>query len=397
MTDEKLNQVLKDALSPKINEEDIIVKNRFALNKKRKYKGVKIGAAAAAVTALTVIGIGVFNPALAAQIPIIGHTFQNMQNDVSYSGDYTDKAVKLAESEDDKEYTAQDNGVKITASEVYCDGYSIFLAFDFTFDNKDLTNCTQHYVTQDELAYGFYANGTYTIDGKEQQYFPFNLEGNIIGNDTFAGLVKLNLDEKLSGTHTLKISFDGVGYDDETHFDAESDSIEATDWVQGKWDFDIPITVDTRDVKVVKIDKKAADSELKLNEVAISPYQIVVAMDAPMLENKYFTEEMKNEIKNDETLSEEEKEKIIEEQEAYPMWTNTLIFNQDGEKMLADWEYGGLAYFPVHNKDIKKLNIFVFAEKEYGEETQEYYMEMNKEGMNSPAAEKATIIAEADF
>lgn len=399
MTDEKLNQVLKDALSPKINEEDIKVKNHFALNKKKKHKGLKIGAAAAAAMALTIGGIGVFNPALAAQMPIIGYTFQNMQKSVSYSGDYTDKAVVLEKNENNsKSYTAEDNGVTITASEVYCDGYSIFLAMDIEMKDKDLTKVTQHYINEDEFAYGFYLDGTYTLDGEEEKFFPFNNEGDIIGNDTFAALVKINLYDKLTGTHNMKINLTAVGYDDETKLDGTRDEMDPTDWTTGKWSFDIPITVDTSDVKVIKVNQKSqgVEPEFTLNEVAVSPYQVVVNMDVPTLKNENFTKEIEDDIKNDKDLTDEEKEKVLEEIRSYPMFTNTLIYTQDGKELLGDWEYAEYAYFPVHNNDITKLKIFIFGDPENEDQSADSYISMHKEGLGSSCADNAQITAEID-
>lgn len=392
MTDEKLNQILKDALSPKISEEDIMIKRHYALNKKKKHKGLKIGAAAAAAVVLTISGIGVFNPALAAQIPIIGYTFQNMQDEVLYSGDYSEKAVILEESSDDtKTYSAESEGVEITASEVYCDGYSIFLAMDIKMNDRDLTNVTQHYIGEDEMSYGFYTQGVYTLNGGDEQYFPFNIDGNIIGNDTFAGMVKIDLNDKISGAQDLKINLTAVGFDDKTKLDQLGDSIDPTDWTEGNWNFDIPVAVDTSDVKVIRIDKKAEGSDLKLNEVVVSPYQVVVNMDVPMVENENIDEAVEQVMK-DGNLTEEDKEEFIEAIKEYPMMINTLVYTQDGAPLQLANQYLDYAYFPVQNKDIEQLKIFVFG---YDEDA-EYDMQMIKEGINSPAAEKAILTAEVD-
>ena len=56
MTDEKLDQILKQALAPEIDDREIRVHERRK-EKMRKY-GI-IGKAAAAVVAVAVIGIGV--------------------------------------------------------------------------------------------------------------------------------------------------------------------------------------------------------------------------------------------------------------------------------------------------------------------------------------------------
>ncbi|MBD5550284.1 MAG: DUF4179 domain-containing protein, partial [Lachnospiraceae bacterium] len=93
MTDEKLDQILKQALAPEISDREIRVHRR---RKDKMKKFGKIGMAAAAAAAAAVIGIGglgYVNPVLAAKIPLIGKIFEKVEDDVIYSGDYTDKGT----------------------------------------------------------------------------------------------------------------------------------------------------------------------------------------------------------------------------------------------------------------------------------------------------------------
>ena len=67
----------------------------------RRYS--KIGKGAAAAVAAAVIGIsglGYFNPVLAAKIPLIGKIFEKVEDDIVYSGDYTDKGTVLTNEDE---------------------------------------------------------------------------------------------------------------------------------------------------------------------------------------------------------------------------------------------------------------------------------------------------------
>ena len=94
----------------------------------------KIGkgtAAAAAAAVVGTLGLGYFNPVLAAKIPLIGKIFEEVGDDATYSGDYAEKKTVLTNEDyggklDTSDYTVSDQGITLTASEAYCDGYSIF-------------------------------------------------------------------------------------------------------------------------------------------------------------------------------------------------------------------------------------------------------------------------------
>ena len=86
MTDEKLDQILKQALAPEMNDEEIRVYRRRKGKMRKSGKIGKAVAAAAAVAIMGIGGLGYFNPALAAKIPLIGKIFEKIEDDVTYSG-----------------------------------------------------------------------------------------------------------------------------------------------------------------------------------------------------------------------------------------------------------------------------------------------------------------------
>ena len=152
MTDEKLDQVLRQALAPKIDDTEIQVDKRRK-DEMRRFDRIKKGVAAAAAVAVVfvgIVGIGYFNPVLAAKIPLIGRIFERIEEKVVYSGDYTEKSSVLTKEDvtgnlDTFEYSVSDKGVTLTASEVYCDGYSVFAAVKIEANDADFTHIPKHY------------------------------------------------------------------------------------------------------------------------------------------------------------------------------------------------------------------------------------------------------------
>ena len=69
--------------------------------------------------------------------------------------------------------------------------------------------------------------------------------------------------------------------------------------------------------------------------------------------------------------------------------SDTIIFNQDGEKLQSWEEYQGRSVNAVDGKEVTKLYIYVFDEFDS-------WLKMEKEGIDCAAADQALIAAEVD-
>lgn len=281
MTDERLDQILKQALAPEIDDREIRVHRR---RKGNMSKSGIVGKAVAAVVAAAIVGIGglgYFNPALAAKIPLIGRIFDRVEDDVIYSGDYTDKETVLTNEDhagnlDTSEYSVSDQGFTLTASEIYCDGYSIFLTVNIEAEDADFTHIPEHYtgmyVADNRTAAGFYISGTWNIDGSSPELLKNTFEGEVIDDHIFVGMLKMNLAEKFEGSGELCLNVNGLGYDDDRMLDAEE--ISASYWSDGRWNFVLPFEVNGTDVKTIEVGETKGN--ITLNDVVVSPYQVIV-------------------------------------------------------------------------------------------------------------------------
>ena len=389
MTDEKLDQILKQALVPEISDREIRVRRR---RKGKMRKSDKIGTGVAAAVAAAIIGIGglgYFNPVLAAKIPLIGKIFEKVEDDVTYSGDYTDKGTVLTNEDqggnlDTSDYSVSDQGITLTASEVYCDGYSIFLTVNIEEEDADFTHIPEHYtgmnVADSRTAAGFYIGGTWSVDGNSSEMLKNTFEGEVIDGHTFAGILKLDLAEKVSGSGELNLNVDGLGYDDDRMLDSEE--ISASHWTDGSWNIVIPFEVNGTGVKVIEVGEKKGN--ITLDNIVVSPYQVIVHATTPG-EHRELTDDWREKLlSNDPDLTDAEMFEMIG-------WTYepcyTIVFNQDGEILHPDMEMAGWAGFAVQGKEIEILHIFIF-------DNLDDWDRMESEGMNSSVADKAVIAKE---
>lgn len=386
MTDEKLDQILKQALAPEIDDTEIKVRRR---RKVKMRKSVKIGRGVAAALAAAIIGIGglgYFNPALAAKIPLIGRIFDEIEDDVTYSGDYTDKGSVLTNEDsagnlDTPRYSACDQGITLTASEVYCDGYSIFLTVNIEAEDADFTHIPEHYTgmyaTDNRTAAGFYIGGTWSIGGSSPEQLGNTFEGEVIDSHIFAGMLKIDLPEKFEGSGELSLDINGLGYDDDRMLDAEE--ITASHWTDGNWNINLPFEANETDVKTIEVGE--ASGNITLNDVVISPYQVIVHTATPGKQRELTDDRREKLLSANPDMTDAEMFEILG-------WSyepcQTIVFNQDGEILYPDMEIPGRAGFAVQGKEIRALHIFIF-------DNLDDWSKMEDEGMNSSAAERAVI------
>lgn len=194
-------------------------------NQKRRSVFLK-GTAGFVAAAATFTVVCISNPALAAQIPVVGHVFEALGDSLGFSGDYSKYAKPLddntlvkaeiesetdgteaAESEgadaakavsSDSAYSKTVNGTTITLSEVYCNDEALNIALmihtedEFPassyFQDTELVN-----VSFDRTKLDCSYNQTAKEDG--ENIVNADLEGKMVDEHTFAGVLRILLDE----------------------------------------------------------------------------------------------------------------------------------------------------------------------------------------------------------
>ncbi len=366
-------------------------------------RGHRITATAAAVVVAAGAALCCANPTFAAKIPFIGKIFAEVENEVPFSGNYSEKANVLSQgAEGDESGNAvgsegivkEDAGVKVTASEVYCDGLSVFLTTEVEVEQGGLKNMPGHYIGDgDATAEMMYLRGSWNLsDGTPIELMNDNLEGKVVDDHTFVGMLKLNLPENGMADGKVQLNLSSVGWDDVTKLDAED--ISESYRMEGQWNFDIPFTVDTESVKEIAVNKEAGGYTLE--KVFVSPYQVVTYVNVPFTEREITREEF-DEMMDEKTGGEGDPgisyEEYVEMAGRDYQECETVICNQDGELLFSNPDGYGKTVAAVDGKEITMLHVFVFDNFEDDIEIEKSRLDDGIVDMKK-ASEKAVISTE---
>ena len=358
----------------------------------------------AAVAGILVACSGMFfysNPAAASKLPIIGKIFEQVKEDITYSGDYEEKEVldinQTADVLDSSVYTAKCKGVTITASEVYCDGYSVYLTAKIESENGGFDNIPAHYTRrfEEKTSQSIHAAATWKINGAEEDNFSVDriFEGKSVDDNTFIGMMKLDSDKYLAENGILQLQLSEILYDDENA--ANEDGIEPAGRVEGDWELTVPFTVDKQQCKEIAVREKNEDG-YGIEKVFVSPYQVIVFAEAPytMLSPDTYTKEDFEETwgrKNQEIIANGGKAVTYEDilnQKYYDLY-ELAMYNQDGESLEMEYCDGTKTIFAVQGHELSMLHIYM------GDESVD--MGLIKAANEQEAKEKAILDAEVDL
>ena len=340
---------------------------------KSKKTWIQIAMATAAALLLTT-GFFIANPALAANIPIIGHIFAQVEQNVTYSGDYTEKAdvlnaeIETPDMATDSQYFVSDQGVKLTASEIYCDGHSAFITFKVEVEQGGFNDISSYYTERfgETEAQFMYIEGGYSLPEIGQTGSLLlgdeNIEGKAIDDNTFIGMLKIDFENIVTQNGNLDLQISMLGYDKKSA--PLTDDMKIGHQVDGVWDLSIPYQLDTVDAKLIEVNQRL-ENDLKVQEVFVSPYQVIVYVDVPFttLSKEEWSELWGD--KNEEILESEGSESIMSYEEAnareYADF-DLVAYNQDGQAL----EYQGgsvnAVKFATKGLDVSTLTFYVGEE-----------------------------------
>ncbi|MDE7184522.1 MAG: hypothetical protein K2O40_08630, partial [Lachnospiraceae bacterium] len=178
----------------------------------------------------------------------------------------------------------------------------------------------------------------------------------------------------------LNLNVKGLGYDDDRMLDGEE--ITASHWTDGSWNIIIPFEVNETDVKTIEVGEKKGN--ITLVDVVVSPYQVIVHATTPGEQRELTDDRREKLLSKDPDMTEAEMFELLG-------WSYepcyTICFNQDGELLYSDTEMAGRAGFAVQQKEIKILYVYIF-------DNLDDWTQMEQEGMNSSAADRAVISKE---
>lgn len=246
-------------------------------NRKRNRNGKawKTAAGMAAACALVAGAAGMANPVLAKNLfsDVFGKLIENSQGE-KYEKEDTEKYTKIGENavaiqkevdqrQETESYvtTDENNGVTISVSDVYCDGYVLYYTASLKTDNEALNQADgilprekvgteQVKLNGTEMA-GF-CGGTFNKaeDGSFVAVKQIDLMTTVDSNEKEADL-SLDENETLVVDYTLSDLEGNLwdSWDDQGEY-------EVTGIVEGEWHLRFPVTVDTSGNETININKE---------------------------------------------------------------------------------------------------------------------------------------------
>ena len=336
---------------------------------------------AAAVAGILAAGTAVFgfaDPVAASQLPIIGQIFERVAGNVTYSGDYTEKTVLQEDAQtpeakeqtggkDESVYSASDNGITVTASEVYSDGYSIYLAVEVEAEEGSFSNIPSYYTRrfEEKASQMLQTDGVWKTGEKGEaiRLFDSGFEGQAVDDHTFIGMMKLDRDGYSLKEDVLSLELSEIRYSDESISDAEE--IEPEHRIAGTWNLAVPFSVNNEQCREISVNRNGSDG-FCIQKVFVSPYQVIVFTDTPyttLSPDTYTREDFEKQWgeKNKEIAAGGDQAVTYEEMlvkkhyEPYEL----AVYNEKGEALEARYSDPVKTVFAVQEHELSKLHIYV--------------------------------------
>lgn len=302
---------------------------------------------------------------IAAKIPIIGKLFEQVEKDVTFSGDYSEKSEVLTDKYEQQDMVniVEDSGIKFTASEIYCDGYSIFLTAKVELEDGKLTD-SPYYSNGKNMFNIMYMTGKWKFKREaDYQVLTSPLEGRVIDDDIFIGMMKIDIGEIEGQENVLELQMTQIGYDDMTMDDSQD--ITAAHKIDGQWNLSIPFDVDTENAGEILVNQKT-ESGYGIGKLFVSPYQVIVYSDVPYTTaaEEGLTREDFDQMWEDKTRGMDESveppytyEQYLEEK--HYIYNEVAVFNQDGKALDPTESNYMRTVFAVRDLKIDKLHVFL--------------------------------------
>lgn len=267
----ELSPLEKESAKQRILREVNRMENRTNKNMKKRNKW-KMAAGAAATCAITVGAIGIANPTLAENL--FSGTFgklidsvQGEKNEEEKTAVYSkigensiEAEAELAKQENPEEYilSAEDEGVTISVSDIYCDGYVLYYTASLQTDHEELISAdgiltSSKEAGSDQLKIEGTDMSGYTSQAFKKsgdQLFVSANEINLL-SETNGGAFEAGENQTIIADWTIT-NLTGSFWNS---WDTQGE-YENTARVDGTWHLRFPVTVDTSENETIAINRE---------------------------------------------------------------------------------------------------------------------------------------------
>ena len=277
------------------------------MKNKKKSRG-KAVAAAAAACAVVIGAVGFTNPALADVVysNTIGKLIENkigtkdeneadLYKAVAENSITAEEEVAKSQSADDYNTSAEAEGISVSISDIYCDGYVVYYTAVLQTDNEELKQAD--FITAEKGGEELTVNGNQA--GGVMMGFEKASDGSYVksGEIDLLGFGSDGDTEDYSKADSLEIEYvitNLTGYKDD-EWDDNGD-YASTASVDGDWTLKFPVTVDSSANVTYDINKE--DNGVKLCNVVKTKAGLVLTIETPD-----FTQAPYNDPYNDPDMS----------------------------------------------------------------------------------------------
>ncbi len=292
----------KDYYKQKILMEVKDMKDNTKNNGNKKIWKKAVGIAAACAVVVGAAGTAA-NPVLAKQIfsRVFGNLIDLSEKEESWVGQnkvYT----KIAENalpaqgetdkyQDSKDYvtTVEDNGVTVSVSDVYCDGYSLYYTIAMTTNNEDLNKAETVLLYKQKGDWSF--PKVVSQDGKnletggswgslkksEDGSFVGMFELSFSGDDFYGKERQEELKSEIEQKGRLVVDCPVEALTGVLNQEAEDQCLVETACVEGKWNLKFPVTVDNADNQTFEINQE--DNGILVERATMTKTGLILEMD----------------------------------------------------------------------------------------------------------------------
>lgn len=304
---------------------------RKKARRKKKIVGACTGmAAAAAVFSIVCVSF----PSLAAKLPLIGRVFEQVEEQVSYKGDFSKVAKPMAETQENagesNPYVQTSGGITVTISEAYYNSQALYLAMtieneeEFPADFIKTENMDGYILDYDTLMLEGTENFSFM---EEESFLGTYIEGKFEDPHTFVGIYRVDLshltwwptEEEMAqkglteengnvDTDTIQenfpeagstievpesfhyslcissISQELFGTESKTYTDPDGNEVTLNDPTrkayEGTWNFELDIELDTSKTQVVEVNETNEEG-VGISKVEKTPYEITAQITVP--------------------------------------------------------------------------------------------------------------------
>lgn len=291
--DVKIPEIVNDSLDEaydKIRKEEVRMKSLRSRSKKRLYRKLGVAAAAACMV-LVLTGVFFVNPALAKDIPILGDLFGRIQ-EIRDNHPYPEKdktayenIAKHSEPVKDPTNVAEDQGITMTVSDAYCDGYDLYFTLSLQTGDEELNAADQLnllcYRDGDPIAFfaWLYVNG-------EETYSTYTLSPAKSEDGLFVTLVRvpaINIEAgKFPEDVTVSMDIGAVGaqkFDEPYHEEIKNYERVGYKCVEGSWKLQFKASSDTSQNRTAK--PEAENNGFVVEEVTLTPSNAHMVLHIP--------------------------------------------------------------------------------------------------------------------